>query len=171
MSTQIEHLENHRARLIVEVAPERVDKAMHEAARRIVPQMSPATEEDWYTEYLAAILSVRVVSGLDEAIEQFKISAQDPEYALGSLFASGECYRARGRIDGRLADLTVPSEEIDRLYTPADVDGLGPVGAGLAADARGPVVDHRSRRAGTSSAPQDVQGQPVEPDRCVPARE
>jgi glutamate-5-semialdehyde dehydrogenase len=38
-------------------------------ARQIVPQMSAATEEDWYTEYLAAILSVRVVSGLDEAIE------------------------------------------------------------------------------------------------------
>jgi glutamate-5-semialdehyde dehydrogenase len=38
-------------------------------ARRIVPAMKPATEEDWYTEYLDAILSVRVVEGLDEAIE------------------------------------------------------------------------------------------------------
>ena len=40
-----------------------------EAARRIVPQMNPAGEQDWYTEYLAAILSVRVVNGLDQAIE------------------------------------------------------------------------------------------------------
>ena len=40
-----------------------------EAARAIVPQMNPAREEDWYTEYLAAILSVRVVDGLDQAIE------------------------------------------------------------------------------------------------------
>ena len=40
-----------------------------EEARRIVPQMKPATEEDWYTEYLDAILSVRVVEGLDEAME------------------------------------------------------------------------------------------------------
>ena len=39
------------------------------AARRIVPKMKPATEKDWYTEYLAAILSVRVVDGLDAAIE------------------------------------------------------------------------------------------------------
>ena len=39
------------------------------AARGIVPDMRPATEEDWYTEYLAAILAVRVVDGLDEAIE------------------------------------------------------------------------------------------------------
>ena len=40
-----------------------------EAARKLVPQMKPATEEDWYTEYLAAILSVRVVDGLDQAID------------------------------------------------------------------------------------------------------
>jgi glutamate-5-semialdehyde dehydrogenase len=39
-----------------------------EEARRIVPQMKPATEDDWYTEYLDAILSVRVVGGLDEAM-------------------------------------------------------------------------------------------------------
>jgi glutamate-5-semialdehyde dehydrogenase len=38
-------------------------------SRKIVPQMNPAREEDWYTEYLAAILSVRVVDGLDQAIE------------------------------------------------------------------------------------------------------
>jgi glutamate-5-semialdehyde dehydrogenase len=40
-----------------------------EAARKLVSQMKAATEEDWHTEYLAPILSVRVVAGLDEAIE------------------------------------------------------------------------------------------------------
>jgi glutamate-5-semialdehyde dehydrogenase len=40
-----------------------------DAARAIIPQMKAATEEDWRTEYLAPILSVRVVSGLDEAID------------------------------------------------------------------------------------------------------
>jgi glutamate-5-semialdehyde dehydrogenase len=39
------------------------------AARALVPQMREATEEDWVTEYLAPILSVRVVQGLDQAIE------------------------------------------------------------------------------------------------------
>ena len=39
-----------------------------DAARSIVPQMKAATEDDWYTEYLDAILSVRVVEGLDEAL-------------------------------------------------------------------------------------------------------
>jgi glutamate-5-semialdehyde dehydrogenase len=40
-----------------------------EASRRIVPGMAPATEEDWRTEYLDLILSVRVVGDLDEAID------------------------------------------------------------------------------------------------------
>jgi glutamate-5-semialdehyde dehydrogenase len=40
-----------------------------EEARRIVPRMKAATEDDWYTEYLDAILSVRVVKDLDEAID------------------------------------------------------------------------------------------------------
>ncbi|OGS76351.1 MAG: glutamate-5-semialdehyde dehydrogenase [Gallionellales bacterium GWA2_55_18] len=39
------------------------------AARAIIAQMKTATEEDWRTEYLAPILAVRVVAGLDEAIE------------------------------------------------------------------------------------------------------
>jgi len=34
-----------------------------------VPSATPATEEDWDTEYLAAILSIRVIPGLDEAID------------------------------------------------------------------------------------------------------
>jgi glutamate-5-semialdehyde dehydrogenase len=40
-----------------------------DAARKIVPDMKVATEEDWRTEYLDAILAVRVVDGLDQAIE------------------------------------------------------------------------------------------------------
>ncbi len=40
-----------------------------QASRVLVPQMKAATEEDWYTEYLAPILSVRIVKNLDQAIE------------------------------------------------------------------------------------------------------
>lgn len=43
------------------------------AARAIVAQMNEATEEDWHTEYLAPILSIRVVSGLDQAIEHIAV--------------------------------------------------------------------------------------------------
>jgi glutamate-5-semialdehyde dehydrogenase len=37
-------------------------------SRALVPSMKVATEEDWYTEYLAPILAVRVVQSFDEAI-------------------------------------------------------------------------------------------------------
>jgi glutamate-5-semialdehyde dehydrogenase len=42
-------------------------------ARAIVPQMHAASEEDWYTEYLAPILSVRVVDDLDQAMEHIGV--------------------------------------------------------------------------------------------------
>ena len=44
-----------------------------EKARAIVPGLKAATQEDWATEYLDLILAVRVVSGLDEAIEHIGI--------------------------------------------------------------------------------------------------
>ncbi|MCC7218796.1 MAG: glutamate-5-semialdehyde dehydrogenase [Burkholderiales bacterium] len=39
-----------------------------ERTRALVPATKPATEDDWYTEYLAPILAVRVVDTLDDAI-------------------------------------------------------------------------------------------------------
>jgi len=35
----------------------------------IIPQMNAATEQDWHEEYLAPILSIRIVAGLDQAID------------------------------------------------------------------------------------------------------
>jgi glutamate-5-semialdehyde dehydrogenase len=46
----------------------------------LVKDAKPATEEDYYTEYLDAIISVKVVAGLDEAIEHInKYSSQHTE--------------------------------------------------------------------------------------------
>ena len=39
-----------------------------EAVRALDPAAKPATEQDWFTEYLDAILAVRVVDGVDAAI-------------------------------------------------------------------------------------------------------
>jgi glutamate-5-semialdehyde dehydrogenase len=39
-----------------------------EAVRGIFPAARPASEEDWKTEYLDAIIAVRVVNGVEEAI-------------------------------------------------------------------------------------------------------
>ncbi|MDK9713488.1 MAG: glutamate-5-semialdehyde dehydrogenase [Sulfuritalea sp.] len=40
-----------------------------EETRKLVPQAIAATEEDWYAEYLAAIISVKIVADVGEAIE------------------------------------------------------------------------------------------------------
>ena len=39
-----------------------------DATRKLVKDATPATEKDYYTEWLAPIVSIRVVQGLDEAI-------------------------------------------------------------------------------------------------------
>jgi glutamate-5-semialdehyde dehydrogenase len=39
-----------------------------QAATNLVANLTPATEQDWYEEYLAPIVSIKVVAGLDEAI-------------------------------------------------------------------------------------------------------
>jgi glutamate-5-semialdehyde dehydrogenase len=43
-----------------------VDSA--QAAINLVANLVPATEQDWYEEYLAPIVSIKIVAGLDEAI-------------------------------------------------------------------------------------------------------
>ncbi len=43
-----------------------------EQTRAILPEANTATEEDWATEYLAPILSIRVVPGLEEAMEHIR---------------------------------------------------------------------------------------------------
>ncbi len=40
-----------------------------EASRALVPSMKPATEDDWYAEYLALILAVRIVPDVRAAVE------------------------------------------------------------------------------------------------------
>ena len=43
-----------------------------EAVRALYPAAKPATEEDWKTEYLDAIIAVRTVDGLEEAIRHIE---------------------------------------------------------------------------------------------------
>ena len=51
-----------------------------DAAREIVPGMSAAEESDWYEEYLAPILAVRIVEDVDEAIRHInRYSSQHTE--------------------------------------------------------------------------------------------
>jgi glutamate-5-semialdehyde dehydrogenase len=43
-----------------------------EAVRAVFPSAKLATEEDWKTEYLDAIIAVRVVDGLEQAIQHIE---------------------------------------------------------------------------------------------------
>lgn len=44
-----------------------------EKSRKILPEMKQATEEDWSTEYLEKILSVKIVSSIDDAIRHISV--------------------------------------------------------------------------------------------------
>jgi len=50
-------------------ADKKIELRGDDAARKIVPGMKAATEDDWYTEYLDAILAIRIVDDLDAAID------------------------------------------------------------------------------------------------------
>jgi glutamate-5-semialdehyde dehydrogenase len=106
-----------------------------EAARRIVPSMKKATEEDWHTEYLDAILSVRVVEGLDEALEHIA--------AYGSQHTDAIVTEDIGRARRFLAEVDSSSVMVNASTRFADGYEYG-LGAeiGISTDklhARGPV--------------------------------
>ena len=48
-------------------------RALGAVGSALAPRMKEATEEDWYTEYLAPILAIRVVDSLDQAIDHIGI--------------------------------------------------------------------------------------------------
>src|SRR3546814_5645044 len=47
---------------------------------RTMPETEAATEEDWETEYLAPIIAVKVVDGLDEAIAHINRHGRSEEH-------------------------------------------------------------------------------------------
>ncbi len=56
----------------------------------ILPDAITATEEDWNTEYLAPILSIKIVSGLDQAIEHInQYSSQHTDTIVSENYTRG----------------------------------------------------------------------------------
>ncbi len=67
-----------------------------ETVCRLEPRAAPATPEDWDTEYLDAILSVKVVDGLDSAIEHInRHGSQHTEAIVTSDAAAAEAFLDR----------------------------------------------------------------------------
>ncbi len=61
-------LSSHGRPILEDLAAAGCEIRGDDAVRGVFPTAKPATEEDWKTEYLDAIIAVRVVNGLEEAI-------------------------------------------------------------------------------------------------------
>ncbi len=57
------------ARIVADLVDEGCEVRGDPAAMALHPSVTPATDEDWRTEYLDAIISVRCVDGVDAAVE------------------------------------------------------------------------------------------------------
>ncbi|MDZ3838251.1 MAG: glutamate-5-semialdehyde dehydrogenase [Rhodospirillales bacterium] len=67
-----------------------------ESVQALDPRVRPASPEDWDTEYLDAILSVRVVDGLDEAVAHIKAhGSQHTEAIITEDGAAAEAFFRR----------------------------------------------------------------------------
>ena len=106
-----------------------------EATRRILPDCLPATDADWDTEYLAPILSIRVVSDIGEAIRH--ITEHGSGHTDGIITSSLELAR---RFTAAVDSASVLVNASTRLSGGGDY-GMGAV-VGISTDrlhARGPV--------------------------------
>jgi glutamate-5-semialdehyde dehydrogenase len=65
-------LASHGPAVLKDLAGKGCEIRGDEAVRSIFPEALPATEEDWRTEYLDAIVAMRVVDGIDEAIRHIE---------------------------------------------------------------------------------------------------
>ncbi|MEO4047165.1 glutamate-5-semialdehyde dehydrogenase [Pseudomonas sp. CAU 1711] len=102
---------------------------------RALIEALPATEEDWSTEYLAAILSIRVVDGLEQAIEHINHYGSHHTDAIVTEH-QGQARRFLAEVDSSSVMLNTPTCFADGFEY-----GLG-AEIGISTDklhARGPV--------------------------------
>jgi glutamate-5-semialdehyde dehydrogenase len=105
-------------------------------SREIVPGMKEATEEDWGTEYLDLILSVKVVDGIDEAIQHIN------RYGTGHSDAVVTENRDHQDKFGRMVDSAAVYINASTRFTDGAEFGMG-AEIGISTDrlhARGPVA-------------------------------
>ena len=105
------------------------------ARTQALVDVQPASEEDWITEYLAAILSIRVVDNLDQAIEHINFYGSHHTDAIVTEH-QGQARRFMAEVDSSSVMLNAPTCFADGFEY-----GLG-AEIGISTDklhARGPV--------------------------------
>jgi glutamate-5-semialdehyde dehydrogenase len=116
-------------------ATNRVELRGCNETQKFLPSIAPATEEDWHTEYLAPILSVKIVNGIDEAIDHIN------RYGSGHTDAiATQSLHQANQFEQQVDSASVLVNASTRLSGGGDF-GLGSV-IGISTDklhARGPV--------------------------------
>lgn len=106
-----------------------------EETQAILPNVKAATEEDWHEEYLAPILSVRIVDGLEQAIEHInRYSSQHTDAIITENYS-------KARIFTRAVDSSSVMVNASTRFADGFEYGLG-AEIGISTDkihARGPV--------------------------------
>lgn len=83
-------------RVLGALAAEGVEIRGCPATRALFPAAVPASEEDWAAEYLAPILAVRVVDGLDDAIDHIRTwGSSHTEVIVTSDYAASQAFVRR----------------------------------------------------------------------------
>lgn len=103
--------------------------------QKFLPSIASATEEDWHTEYLAPILSVKVVNGIEEAIEHINLYGSGHTDAIVT-----QSLNMANQFEQQVDSASVMINASTRLSGGGDY-GLGSV-IGISTDklhARGPV--------------------------------
>ena len=107
-----------------------------ERSRQIVPSMNHAVEEDWHTEYLDMILSVKIVDGVKEAVDHINT------YGSGHSDAIVTENRENQQYFGRMVDAAAVYINASTRFTDGAEFGMG-AEIGISTDrlhARGPVA-------------------------------
>ncbi len=87
---------SHLPPILADLAEAGCELRGDEATRALDPRVVPASEADWSTEYLDAVLAIKVVDGLDAAIQHInRYGSHHTDAIVTADPAAAECFLAR----------------------------------------------------------------------------